>query len=234
MVTLETETLLVDEEPVLRVWISDADNLDDAAVFLLRNGYGSGAFGRVCTAADLINYADAAGDNFGWYRASGLETPIEDVQDLPDFLSGLKTRLDALDADAGNITDPVGYGSVTADSTDVQQLHLYRTGTAWGTLTARQARLQTCLFADFAYAVTDSDLGTASELANPFVMNSDQSEFLKILSFAETPETSWTLLDTCGFLFSAEESLKAFSTAIVRDLERLGTLFDLDDGRQRW
>lgn len=161
MTTLGTELL----EGSVRLWAASADNLTDAAVFLVTAS--DGTFCRVCSMADMENYPAERYEHIGWYRASGVAIPYGDSHDVLDCVTALRGAVTALDTAMGDV------GSGVAET--LHDIRYYRTGDVVGSL-----RVSSEVLGTVTRATITIDLGTAVWTPEFEFTDDDFVEFLGV------------------------------------------------------
>ena len=145
---------VIETDPVqIQVWMNTSTNLTDQAIFLVRSGAGAPCFARVCTAADMQNYATSAPASGGWYRVTSLTAEESESERFAAWLAMLETNAGLLDSAAAAIE------AATPAST-VVTLRRSHTGTSFGTLTVSEASAEDCIKLTLTIAITDGALNT--------------------------------------------------------------------------
>jgi len=220
MSTTLGKTLEYGSPSILQLWLSESDNLSDPAVFLVRAGFGSPAFARVCTEADLHNYPDSDLTAPGWYRASGLELELDSSETMGKWLTSIQSALEALD----NASDVSASVSVP-DSVSIP-LRMYRTGSQIGTLNVDREDQQDSLRLTLTVTLTDPDVQAVVPTDVFRVSSGEFRELLGIRTVAELDDVSTSVQDfeTSVTVWLSKESPELESQlleAISADIENL-------------
>lgn len=161
---------------ILKVWLASADGIADPAIFLVRSGFGHPAFSRVCSVADMHNYASASEDAAGWQRVTGVEFEIYSAETAGKILDDCERGALALEAD-------LAVSGTGVPTTVIRTpLRVFHTGGIFGYLVVSRADMGTCLSLDISL---DLDEASASVQVSPEIFRVSQGAFPEFLGIPD-------------------------------------------------